>query len=762
MSTRQLPAGDASTEKKSLHTFKESVTAEFKEDRDFLERIERSSESIARFVSSKMKSTESEAHISVGAGGSYSLTVAEGGRSMEVYLEALPILEHVPLADEEIKTPWGVFTTPAGIARWRSWGRSKIYNHWIQGQPKFGIFDPSEYIGQSPETAPHMYFDKSYGFGEILPVTYLGEADLVKQGYDYALGMQLTVAAFIAMQKHEGTIPARVLTVPEPGLKARIVTTTTWWNNLLQQSVSHRLIRLLREHPFSEAGLTRSNQAWNFQYLAAGKELPKGSELLVSDLKEATDHIPHSVGLALLRGFARGLSETIPGFEIAARLSCSDRIFHTPIGIILSSGRGIMMGEPMAKPTLTLHQLVMEDLAFHDLHNIPDYEVVSPVDKTRCFAVGGDDVIGMGPRPYLEGISNNLTLAGAKLSPEKHGIKPVVARYCEKLIEVSKMLRCTSVSVIYRDYLNSPWIESVKVRLLSPTTKSTEIQNERNTAIGKGLMLGKELRYFPPTVFSAEHKSLIRDRFILRMGSLLPDRSKGTFWHLLLPTWFGGLDLWMPEDLALLPTKLPGPSKALLKYYGTTSMPKGMLEQFSRLTSNSFFRGVDVVTVKDRIATVCDNLEEAATEGKFLTMLEKRTYRDLRSEIKGQLPESVVARQLTGKGWLTREEIIDYLSRPAAFTLSLEGGREKRFNTIPLKERYGKLWLRWDLSEDITEAEVKEALLRRPPDLWLYNVKTTGNMSFFEGQIVQVPLLEEPTLVMPSLKLYPRLPTVLA
>jgi len=378
------------------------------------------------------------------------------------------------------------------------------------------------------------------------------------------------------------------------------------------------------------------------------------------------------------------------------------------------------------------------------------YSIHGGTCNWRTFHVGGDDVLAIGPEDYLNEISEVFVEMGSEVSPDKHGIHHVVGRYTEKLLETKKLTRRFRVMDIINDYENHPWIESVKVRLLSPTSKSTEVVNDRNVAIGKARSLGKELRYLPESVLPGKTRNLIRDRFVQRMGPLLPPRTTSTYWHLLLPATFGGLDLYTDHDLPEMVVRLPSVSKWLIQEYLNKSLPEGALRDFKCLPRNASFRGY---TLKDSLETRLPSILDSMG---FYLMFRSSSFRELKKtyDLMG-LPETVIASKLNQKGWFMKEDVESLILRPVLFSEILTGeAKSNPYNTERLQSRFGSLWEKYDFepSVEFTEYQLRTAIKLRVDDKWFYLNRQVPTLSD-NGEYVMKTTLEELQDIVPTMKL---------
>jgi len=301
-------------------------------------------------------------------------------------------------------------------------------------------------------------------------------------------------------------------------------------------------------------------------------------------------------------------------------------------------------------------------------------------------------------------------------------------------------------------YQKSPFIDSIKVRLLSPCSKSNETFNDRNTAVGKAKSLGNTLRWISPTLFPTKWKNMVRDRFFQRMGPLLPDRTSGVYWHLLLPENLGGLGLWLETDIPDFITKLPDPSKRLIWETANGTVTDTLADTMKKFTTNSSYRGytllekeVDLYTAMlfDIVGPVIRRLpmEEAVAE------VAKSNPGILELSAKQQLS------RLRGAKWLTWSEVEDQLARPFLFKEILSGeAKVAAFNTVTFKHRYSKLWdLCFNGHHSITEEDIRKAFSSVKKELF-YDLSKTMTV-YRQGRDRQENLIETNTFGLPDLKI---------
>jgi hypothetical protein len=689
-STRQMPSGDHKTEKIAVQSFLSNVEEPFQWKVQDEHELYLLSASLGKKCLS-MGGITVYPHVSLSTAGSFYETVKDGGRGKEIREALVFYLSKRPEADEEIESPFGILRCPKDQPRWRHWCRKTPYTHY-------------------PEV----------NFSEVITEEIFAEQNLYYQGFDEVLGNQIVLVAFLEYQDWLKTglpIPCRVLTVPEPGFKSRIVTTGPFWLNILQQGLAHVCKDYLKVHPSLRSSLQKTDQAWQSLYLMSGKQYPLDFACLSSDLKEATDHIPKRVGTTLLRGFINGTGIRSSLVKISLDLLEMPRTFFTDVRISESQHRGVMMGEPLTKVILSLLNLAVEESAMRTHLGISPFSYFkSP--SWRSYHVGGDDHLAIGPISYLNKITDNHIRWGSKISAGKHGISKSLVKYCEKVLQISKIYGVWDVRTLNDStlsYENSPFVDSIKVRLLSPTTKSFEVSSERNVAIGKGMSLGRTLKWLNKDHFPTKWVKMVRNRFFERMGSLLPDRSSGVFWQLMLPSYWGGLDMYFPDEIWELHKKVPQPTMSAMQLY-LEDDPRGIEYQklLRKFLSNHSYRGF--VLNQDEVAAMRSHIETV------IKQLPVYGWKALKAEFdpEGKYSAKELSDRIYSAGIFDEESIIDKLLRPILFKEILLGKvKPSPYNTVRLKIRYAQLWdLIYVGDHTLSLEEFKQALLQRPVGLY--------------------------------------------
>jgi hypothetical protein len=689
LSTRQLAHGGKAARERSLIQFHETTSHKVE-----IDSVTRSSMSYeASQIGSFLRPMVSQrifnrmSHISFANSGTVDTPVAKGGRGSEMVSNLTRILTEIPSEDKVISTPWGDLSSYAGIPPWRSWCRPLILDE-----------DP---ITNEPVS----------DFLELKLKDYtLGVRDRL-WGADYALGDQILNCAFLCAVD-EGFIDpktlrvlkpleAKILTVPEPGGKSRIVSTTKWWNNVLQQPFGHLMRMILEKHPSLKAGLRKADQAWHFVKSLKCDDIISSikSDLwcISSDLKEATDCLDPELIRSMVQAFFDSIGAHGPLITIGLNLLTSQRLVIVEDTLVDAklefsshyiTQRGIFMGEAGTKGCLALYGLCVEQVALRAYLNYPAL-LVSPL--WRHFRVGGDDHIGLGPKPYLDLITDTHLKCGSKLSFGKHGLSTVAVKYCEKIIMIRPILSGGRfITNFNTESMDHPFVDSVKIRLLSPLSVKTELRTDVNPALGKAAGISSILSWCPS--YLSKMRYIIRNRFLTRMGIYLP-RLEGAHpklaRQLQLKLSLGGLGLMLPEELPNLFPKLPEITKRLLCYILDPGPdPYNMfkaLEIFRRWITSGSLKAYALPSFKE------DALHNAMLSLAIKESMEVLSFK----EVKKLVPfnEAFINEELRELGWVPIYDAVLILQRGNLFNKVVKGLAEpKAYKTKSLLRRFQEVW----------------------------------------------------------------------
>jgi len=389
-----------------------------------------------------------------------------------------------------------------------------------------------------------------------------------------------------------------------------------------------------------------------------------------------------------------------PLVRIGIDLVTSERLFE---GLDIPSlpfhwrkKRGIMMGEALTKGILALYGLVCEQAAFREFSGNPIHLKTAP---WRCFAIGGDDHIAVGPKGYLELITLRHRQSGSILSEGKHGLSKVAVRFCEKLIIVES-LRVYKFK--YGDWDTTQWshpfVDSVKIRLLSPLSTTVITRNDHNAAIGKGSALGQILRYLP-TYLSEKWKVIVRERFFLRMGAFLPrkgGKSPRLYYQVLLPSSLGGMGLYISkEECFYSMSQAPLIVQKLLHY--RCNMEKYfdadyVLNQCFTLLRKWLTLGSFRAYLSDSLEA--DTLRNLDLELAIKDTLEVASFRTVFGLLSsGEKAEPFINDSIRLRGYAPIRDVVDLLKKGYLFQSILSEKVEQfSFKTTPLDKRFKEIW----------------------------------------------------------------------
>jgi len=275
----------------------------------------------------------------------------------------------------------------------------------------------------------------------------------------------------------------RVSVIHEPGLKARIITSSPFFRSTLLEPFSKTTIELLKTIPEAQASVTKGRNLFEFLKRLKPSDFTDGkvnSLIMSSDLETATDFGNHKIGriiIDLLVSF--GLVGKFYG-EVVKDLLLSEQAILMPktcgIGDFLSK-RGWMMGDPGTKTLLTLS--IVSILRFLNL-------------KSACC---GDNVVAIvnqtsGYRAY-RAICQEFDL---KISDVDTYVGQL-AEYAEEyfLLPQHDMELLPSYKRT-RSGKNLSYIDYPRLRVVLPHRKSN--QDYSSSPIGKYLLLGNEIRNY--------------------------------------------------------------------------------------------------------------------------------------------------------------------------------------------------------------------------------------------------------------------------
>jgi hypothetical protein len=708
-STRQMPYCGKATEKKSLKKFKEITSSVFECTPEHLKKMEEGARRIGAICDSikPLSEIKDVDHLSVTSSGEFWHSIRKGGQAKATASLLEKYLTKPQTVDSIEPSPFGEVRRVKGEPLWRTLFRPKWQTDAFQVDT----------------------------FGDVLEQLY-GSVQLA--GYDSILGTQILWCAW----NERSVYPLlRAGTVPEMGNKARIVTVSEAWLNLLFSPFCHLLKAALQSHPSVYSSFKKSDQNWEALRLLMNGD-PE-TRTLSSDLKDATNAIPFSIAERLVKGFCKGYGIAIGPYRKSVIDLIGPRTVSLPDGEEFLTSRGIMMGEAIAKPILTLLNLVVEEVSYLEFMGIPcTSDKAAPSSSWRAVHIGGDDHVLRGPRQYLDLVTNNHLSSGSIISPDKHGISNIMVKYTEKVLYVKNFKYKVKYKDLKEDELHlTPAVDSVKVRLLSKGESTLLKKDDRNVAIGKAFQLMRTLKYLKK---DDPVRMLARDLFISRMRPLLPSKENNPkIWHLMfLPKQIGGLTLGFPEELQEHFDKAPFPIRAILfkMAYGLCVREEGRL--LRKLTCNPAVRGVPYL--QERTIQLQEVLEDPDGDVKgalnFLKPIQKMTWSEVSAKVMkahpGRYEPNWIVRRAETMGIFTHHRFIERYLRGNIFLelLTSKPSSRKMFETSPIVDRYVKI--RGELLEHCKGIDEKDI----PKDFGRYfNQYLLDKIIFIdEGQVMTV------------------------
>jgi hypothetical protein len=396
---------------------------------------------------------------------------------------------------------------------------------------------------------------------------------------------------------------------------------------------------------------------------------------------------------------------------------------------------GIMMGEAIAKPSLTLLNLSIEELAFLEHTNAEESlwnTAPAPYRDWRYIHIGGDDHLVKGPLPYLRRISDIHLRAGSHIDPGKHGYSRICVRYTERLINLLNLQYGKPFDP--SDYSRSTIVDSVKVRLLERGQSTLILKDNKNVAIGKSAQLGGCIEWLPKDdrFYTQTKKSSIRDLFVERMGPLLPRKAVNPrcFAAMHLPTIVGGYGLGMKHELQSFLYASPEPTKGLIHKAFLGCDVKDDLKIFRKLNVNVASRGVESILKLQE--TIVSQLSD------YPSMVNAITWDDVKKrfpDVNQNARKSIAL--AADEGILSFQDFAKRATRGNLFQELLMGAKGlSTFNTNPFVKTYNKyVWERaeeigmLDFSEHrpLTNAEIVATIKDISPQ-WYFDINQMTSM----------------------------------
>jgi len=560
-STRQIPYMGKATEVKAEEKYIRTLSNEYEPSEGAVRNLYLASKRIGRQCRNARGNPhvpQGVPHISVTSSGEILSSISKGGQAATVLNIIDERLTVVPDHDYIEDTIFGPATFKQGIPIWKT------------------LFVPED----SEQYCTEFNWRDEYRTVVDQPNGYWGLGN--------HLGQQIL---YLAWKDNLPVPKLRATCVPQLGNKARMVTVSEYWLNILQSPLSHTLKDFLKHHPYCKSSFTRGDQAWEAIKSFGTESHGQKFQMLSSDLTAATDTISFNVAKQLLRGFIDGcgFSDGDNAYIETVLGTIGPREVEMPSGEVILTSRGVMMGEAIAKPVLTLYGLAMEEIAFLKTLDRLDllHTNVQPKVWWRKFHLGGDDHLAYGPYRYLDNITNTHIEYGSQISGDKHAKSSIAVKYCERMISVRNLPYTKG-----KTYDQSPVVDSIKVRLLTRGQSTLITKDQKNVAVGKSAQLAKTLNWLPHTYDEGRIRS-IQNLFIARMKGLLPSESdEAGFNSVCLPKILGGYSLGLSIDLKTHLSKSTYLIQCVANAIYLGDKPVESLKKLKKLNQNVSKRGI--------------------------------------------------------------------------------------------------------------------------------------------------------------------------
>jgi hypothetical protein len=711
-SSRQMPYMGDKTEDEALQQFKKVLKSTYRSSDEMnicMGQCARRIGGICRTLAHCPVDRHSS-HFSLTSSGEFTHSLAKGAQAEAVREGIAKILCSVPEQDYDEETPFGIASHKKGLEDWRTLFRDKPI-----------LMD-----------------------GDFMSTYDLGLRGMVEDtrylGLDECLGLQIMYCAW----KTISAVPeVRTEVVHEMGNKARHITVSEWPLNILEAPLAHIVIEALKWHPAAWSSFHRQDQCWE-----AVKQLTRIKDhsfkekdgtfkryMLSSDLKDATNAQQWELTKHMYYGFMEGygLIDDKNRTYIDLVLSLiGPRLVHTRDDDLFISSTGIMMGEPLAKPGLCLLNLCIEEYSF--LKYIGRLDLLksdepAPYRAWRFIHIGGDDHVALGPREYLDLITDTHIKCGSHVSPGQHGMSRIAVKYTERVINLYNI---EEPSPMNRNTMKSIIVDTVKVRLLEKGQSTLLKKDNKNVAVGKCKQLASSLDWMPIDNRFYNYDEIIsyRNLFIQRMGNLLPkaDEHPRAYANIHLPMELGGYGLGLRREMPDFLARSPEPTKYLLAKIKMsdemqfTMYTRADMRVFRKLNQNLAVRGIPTAIER----------QNQIIETFLLNPYGLKSW----DEIKYFDPDPTRAIDIArAQGYVSIEKYAEMVTRPVIFEQLLvkpEDLKLNSFNTsVWIKTYHDQVWTwyerdggaNWDLStvEHLSVNEF-ENLLKRMKSPYYINI----------------------------------------
>jgi hypothetical protein len=258
---------------------------------------------------------------------------------------------------------------------------------------------------------------------------------------------------------------------------------------------------------------------------------------------------------------------------------------------------------------------------------------------------------------------------------------------------------------------NSIFVDSMKMRLLSPFRKAIETANDRNVAIGKAIGMAKFIEYAKHPD-DAKYARTAFDRFLYKFKDFVPGRHNGKIFAFYgLPAKLGGLGLTL-NVYDTLGKQAPIINQALRVVASGGIHANAVYKILSMVTKNNAPRGI----VKNEF--VSDQLEMFSEHSTETTVNREELLKLFNPD--GSLSMRRTLQIASKAGYMSLSQIPKEFEKQHLMKqiLSVKPEESKYFNTVKLTKRFSTLWDKLDLYMNIEYKNKagKQCLPRCPPE----------------------------------------------
>jgi hypothetical protein len=277
--------------------------------------------------------------------------------------------------------------------------------------------------------------------------------------------------------------------------KCRVVTSGSFYKDVLLQPFSHLTIEMAKANPILSAGFQAGRLGWEFIQGIEGLDPQRGEILFEDDVSmlsfdwtKATDNPSHASGRAIMKPLLQKIGLDEHTIEVILRVWVGTKYLYRNKEYIGEMVRGIPMGDPLTKTNLSLAHPVCDRYAKLKLGR-------------RIITVGtgnGDDgnIIAAGPNrfKYFEDFCEAAEMLGYQVSKLDTFVTPDWGTYCEEVFRVPiDRFHTVKLGNRLKDSRISPYLDHPKGRLIIDTRKDRK--DFSSDPKGKYTLLGKEMEY---------------------------------------------------------------------------------------------------------------------------------------------------------------------------------------------------------------------------------------------------------------------------